>query len=813
MTQSGPGRLTLTGANTYSGGTTISNGSLDIGIGGTTGSISGPIVNNSNLYFNRSDAYTYSGSISGTGDMHKQGSGVLRMDANVSQGSVSVWGGLMEIAGGHSLNVSSYIIVYPGAQLGLSTSSPAVQAGTVTAWAGSILDVIGFSGAGPHTLIETTGGITGNFTLYVGGAAVPAPGLTKFMNVALSKVNGDKDLVVDESLVWEQATNAHGTFHIAAADFELDYDLANNTIAGAGTTYAWDGTTLTKTGAGRLFLAGANTYTGSTTVSEGILEVTGTLGAGANYAGAIANAGEMVFNQAANQTLSGVVSGAGNLSKDDTGKLTLTGTNTYTGKTEVKKGTLALTGTGSLGNGGSGGFTLHGGATFEFSGRALPTLAMPSLNVNAMNGLQAKFFAPGKSADFTASNLNYIIPPSAGLGSILLNLDGSANVTGASIGLDTPSGRPNINLGEYLVLIHATEGMVGAPVTLTVQTLSGDIYTIRVSGDELQAVLEKLSPTGATYQRMKAFAESQATNLAFVNHGLDFILNRGFGSALIATAGPGVRFSTFGGMGGGWSRYRTGSHIDVSGLSLLSGVALGNDIFHGRLTLGAFFEGGWGSYNSYNSFRTAASVRGWGKNNYYGGGLLGRYDAKQGALSGLYAEGSARLGWTKTDFHTKDIKFMGWDANFESSSLYYGLHGGVGYVRKLTDKTSVDVSAKVLWTHQNSDSVTVHKDKLHLKEADSVRTRFGGRFNYDLNEQVTSYAGAYWEHEFDGKLGATVNNKSVASPSFKGDTGMVELGISLKPSKTQPLYLDLGVQGYVGKRQGVNGSLQIRYEF
>jgi fibronectin-binding autotransporter adhesin len=61
LTQAGPGTLILTGNNTYSGGTTISAGTLEIGNGG---SISGDIVNNAALIFNRSNALTYAGVIS-----------------------------------------------------------------------------------------------------------------------------------------------------------------------------------------------------------------------------------------------------------------------------------------------------------------------------------------------------------------------------------------------------------------------------------------------------------------------------------------------------------------------------------------------------------------------------------------------------------------------------------------------------------------------------------------------------------------------------------------------------------------------------
>ncbi len=67
LTQAGPGTLVLTGTNTYSGGTTISGGTLPIGNGGTGGSVAGNIVDNGALIFNRSNALTYAGVISGTG--------------------------------------------------------------------------------------------------------------------------------------------------------------------------------------------------------------------------------------------------------------------------------------------------------------------------------------------------------------------------------------------------------------------------------------------------------------------------------------------------------------------------------------------------------------------------------------------------------------------------------------------------------------------------------------------------------------------------------------------------------------------------
>jgi fibronectin-binding autotransporter adhesin len=69
LTKSGTGTLTLTGANTYSGGTTISAGTLQIGNGGTTGSITGNVTDNGTLAFDRSDSVTFGEVISGVGTL------------------------------------------------------------------------------------------------------------------------------------------------------------------------------------------------------------------------------------------------------------------------------------------------------------------------------------------------------------------------------------------------------------------------------------------------------------------------------------------------------------------------------------------------------------------------------------------------------------------------------------------------------------------------------------------------------------------------------------------------------------------------
>ena len=160
-------------------------------------------------------------------------------------------------------------------------------------------------------------------------------------------------------------------------------DVINADIADTGQADVWDiranhhldmngvysgGNTTTKTGAGTLTFAGANTYTGATTITAGTLEIggAGSLGSG-SYAGTIANSGTFEYNSSANQTLSGVISGTGSVVKGNTGTLTLTGANTYSGVTTINAGILEIQSDDALGST-VGETIINGGAKLTISG-------------------------------------------------------------------------------------------------------------------------------------------------------------------------------------------------------------------------------------------------------------------------------------------------------------------------------------------------------------------------------------------------------------------------------------------------------------
>lgn len=112
LVQIGPGTTMLTGANTYTGGTAISAGTLQIGNGGTTGTIEGNVSDGGRLAFNRSDTLLFAGTISGSGAVSQIGTGTLTMTAvNAYTGTTTIASGsTLVLASGASIASSSDVI-------------------------------------------------------------------------------------------------------------------------------------------------------------------------------------------------------------------------------------------------------------------------------------------------------------------------------------------------------------------------------------------------------------------------------------------------------------------------------------------------------------------------------------------------------------------------------------------------------------------------------------------------------------------------------------------------------------------------------
>lgn len=159
LTKQGSGTAILTGTNNYSGGTTVSAGALQ----GTTSSLQGNILNNASLIFDQSVVGTYSGEISGTGSLTKQGSGTVKLSGNNTYlGGTIISAGTLEIntvsslPSGTNVNLSGATGI-----LHLNTGGGSITIGDLTGVSGSLLNL----GLDSLTLGTTTPNVifSGNF--------------------------------------------------------------------------------------------------------------------------------------------------------------------------------------------------------------------------------------------------------------------------------------------------------------------------------------------------------------------------------------------------------------------------------------------------------------------------------------------------------------------------------------------------------------------------------------------------------------------------------------------------------------------------
>ena len=158
---------------------------------------------------------------------------------------------------------------------------------------------------------------------------------------------------------------------------DIYYDTAVGTGAVALEVSSDNQLGIRKYGLGKLVLTNsANSMGDSTVINAGTLEIggSGRLQSG-SYSYSITNSGTFSYNSTADQTLSGVISGAGALVKNAASKLTVSNANTYSGATTISAGTLEIGGAGTLGSGGSYAGNISNSGTFSVNSSAAQTLS------------------------------------------------------------------------------------------------------------------------------------------------------------------------------------------------------------------------------------------------------------------------------------------------------------------------------------------------------------------------------------------------------------------------------------------------------
>jgi autotransporter passenger strand-loop-strand repeat protein/autotransporter-associated beta strand protein len=562
---------------------------------------------------------------------------------------------------------------------------------------------------------------------------------------------------------------------------------ANSTTVSSGGTLSAGDSTAT--------LAGTNViHDGGSLTGTGI-----SLAAGATL--------ELERNSTSTETM--IFTGSGSLIKTGTGTLTLSGANKLTGMTTVETGTLALSGSGTI----SDKLTLLDGASFNTG-----DLANPFWNGSGAQANLAQLDVHG-SATYTGDlnvaggAMNFHVPSTMSSGATLLDVSGSASIAGSTVNVGIAGASMPLAAGDQIILINTAGGLSGAPINSTSgQGMQG--VTLKYELDLTQTTTQLLATVHSeptVTEQSKSLSEGYLSGTSFLSQGSDFLSGQGLAAARSAVAeGNAGSPEVFAALGYGKIHHQTGSSVAVKGYKLVTGLAFGHRIETANLTAALFFEYGNGDYNSTNSFSTG-KVQGRGDTGYKGLGLLARSDFS----NGVHIEGSLRGGKIDSDYRSNElVDAQGNRASYDTKTGYIGAHIGAGKRWTLNERNSIETDAQGIWTRQGDESAQLSTgERLKFDEIDSKRLRIGTRVTHVMSGTIKVYAGLAIEREFGGEAKATTNGFRIDAPKLKGNTGIGELGITATPSAGKPLFLEFGIQGYAGKREGVTGSLRVNYFF
>ncbi|HTV62415.1 MAG TPA: autotransporter-associated beta strand repeat-containing protein [Verrucomicrobiae bacterium] len=426
LTKTGTGTLVIAGANTYTGATTVSGGTLQFGAGGNLPPTSAVTINASGimdlnslnesilslagagnvtlesgtLTVNNTAAATFSGVMSGTGGLVKaSGAGVFTLSgANTYSGGTTIAAGAISIKADDDLGSTNGALTLNGGELTAAATFKSVRPFIFGANNGELntgnktLTLAGvLSGPGALTKIGSGTLTLTNANSYQGGTTNSAGTISINSDSALGNPSGPFTFSASATLTTTGSFTSSRNFNLVSgtATFSAGTGFTNTlngVISGAGA--------MTQSGAGMLALGGNNTFTNTLTISKGTVQMGGNgvlsslvpvkiTAAAATFdlnnfnetIGSLAStaAGKVTLDGGfltaggnnSSTTNSCIISGIGGLTFNGTGKMILTGANTYTGTTTVGAGTLQLGGNSRLAA--TSPLVVSNGATFNMT--------------------------------------------------------------------------------------------------------------------------------------------------------------------------------------------------------------------------------------------------------------------------------------------------------------------------------------------------------------------------------------------------------------------------------------------------------------
>ena len=369
------------------------------------------------------------------------------------------------------------------------------------------------------------------------------------------------------------------------------------------------------------------------------------------------------------------------------------------------------------------------------------------------------------------------------------------NLSASTVNLFLEKG-VKVAIGDKIDLIRSGYGCGVTASSNSQATARGGVsklYIFDISVDNSGDILQASLKSSENNKDAKALSEGVAAGAILAVQGAD-ILNIGLLSGLQEG-----KIEVAGSFFGGSSKYDTGSSVELNSIGAAAGIAK---------RFGAFSAGIFAEYANADFDTEYSAIKSNGKADYIGGGILARKDIKEN----FYAEGLVRCGQVKNDYKTKLADVMGTTADFDYSSIYFGVSLGAGRIFAANEKIDIDLSAKYALTSVGGGEAELKTgDKYEFDSVLSNRLQIGAKGEYKASEAIKPYLALSLDYEISGDVTAKIEGDDVEAPTFNGATFSAGVGASAK--LTEKLTLDLGAQLYAGVREGFMGLLKAKYQF
>ena len=337
------------------------------------------------------------------------------------------------------------------------------------------------------------------------------------------------------------------------------------------------------------------------------------------------------------------------------------------------------------------------------------------------------------------------------------------------ITLNTSTNATKYHKGDTICLIASNDRIKGFNENETLIDSTGN-FTLSLENNRIILMAQTNNDGGLLLNATRGVI----ANSCLVNSAMDLASN--MLNQLAYSADTSSLFAA----SAGSNKITTGSHVKASGGNLAIGAAKSFQ----HLTAGVLLEGGLSHFETYEHVKLSSG------NSLLGGiGALLKLDS-----SHAYLAASLHGGVLKTK------------QEFKANTSYFGAAAELGWHLG----PYIDAYARYSYSRTGEIKEKVLDQELKLDPTESHRGRVGAKFSL-INYLAKPYLGIAFEREFKGEVkGVVVGEDSVARPTAKGNSGVVELGAQLDLNKATAL--NVSAEASFGRRQSITGHIKLEFK-